>query len=253
MTADERARLRDTQRFFGDRADAYRASATHANADDLARMVALLRPTAGALALDVATGGGHTARALRRAGCRVIAADATRAMLSRMTAPPDAAADGAVLADAHALPFSDGAFALVASRIAPHHFGDLHAFVAEAARILAPGGQLYVFDLTSPDDAEAAAIVNRIETLRDPSHAWSHTSSAWQAALHAAGLRTLHLERTASEFDLEPWLARAAMPREREDEARALLAANPPARLEGYGLIAPDRMRVLRIELVAQR
>ena len=249
----EHARLRETQGFFSARADAYRASASHGNADDLARMIQLLRPQAGGLALDVATGGGHTARALRQAGCRVLAADATRAMLAGATRAPDAAADAAVMADAHALPVRDGALSIVASRIAPHHFGDLRAFVSEAARVLAPGGKLYVFDLTSPEDAEAARIVNRIETLRDPSHAWSHTPSAWRDALDAAGLRTQRLERTASEFDLEPWLARAAMPPEREREARALLAAHPPVRLEGYGISAPGRMRVLRVELLATR
>lgn len=240
---------REAQRFFGARVDAYRASESHGRADDLARMVRLLSPAPGARALDVATGGGHTARALREAGCRVVATDVTRAMLAAMRDE----ADARVVADAQAFPFAEGAFDVVASRIAPHHFPDLPRFVRETGRALRPGGLLYVFDLTSPEDAEAARVVNRIETLRDPSHVWSHSPSAWRAAADAAGLELVRLDEGASEFELEPWLARAGMDAAREREARDLLAAHPPAGLGGYGVVAPGRMRVLRVELLARR
>lgn len=242
--------MRGAQDFFGSKVETYRQSASHANQADLSRMVGLIAPRAGARALDVATGGGHTARALADAGCRVVATDVARPMLAAM---PDTEARARVVADAQALPFRDGAFDVVASRIAPHHFADLGAFVREAARVLATGGALYAFDLTSPDDAAAARVVNEVERLRDPSHAWSHSAAAWRAAVEGAGLAIERLESAASEFPLEPWLARAQMPAHAEQEVRRLLREHAAGQLGGYGLVGADTMRVLRVELLARR
>lgn len=234
-------KLRDAQTYFGDKAEAYRQSASHGASADLDRMLRLLDARPGLVALDVATGGGHTARALRDAGCATVTCDATPQMR------PD------VLCDAHRLPFRDASFDVVASRIAPHHFTDLPRFVAEAARVLRPGGALYVFDLASPDDDEAAAIVNRIESLRDPSHVWSWPLPVWHTAASAARLTIERLQATASELDLEPWIARARMDAAREAEVRRLLAENGAETLGGYGLTPEGRMRVLRVEMVARK
>src|SRR5579885_2851927 len=137
--------LRESQKFFGDKADAYRQSKTHGNRADLDRMLALVRPRAGErpaelearpheplrglVALDVATGGGHTARALAEAGATAIALDATRSMLVGLGLP-------SIVCDAQRLPIAPSSVGIVASRIAPHHFPDLAAFVREAARVL---------------------------------------------------------------------------------------------------------------------
>ena len=239
--------LREAQAFFGSRAEAYRASRSHANRDDLDRMLRWLAPRSGAHALDVATGGGHTARALQEAGCAVLALDATAEMLRGL---PGLAR---VAGDAQRLPVRDASLDVVTSRIAPHHFPDLAAFCREAARVLRPGGALYVFDLTSPAGPEAARLVNHLERLRDPSHVWSHAPAAWRAALEGAGLRVERFDETASTFPLEPWLARAAMPPARESEARRILREHPAATLGGYGLVDEATMRVLRVELLARR
>lgn len=203
-------------------------------------MIELLHPAPGALALDVATGGGHTARALADAGCRVVTCDATRAMRPH------------VLCDAQRLPFFDITYDIICSRIAPHHFPDLDAFVRESARALRPGGRLYVFDLTTPEERGAAGIINRIETLRDPSHVESYAPSRWRAALDRAGLVADLLETTTSTLALEPWLARAKMTPERERECRSLLAEGRGT-LGGYGLAEDGTMRVLRVEILATR
>ncbi len=61
-------------------------------------------------------------------------------------------------ADVAALPFADATFDLVVSTFSMHHWGDVPPAVAELARVLRPGGALWIYDLrTVPDDALAAA------------------------------------------------------------------------------------------------
>lgn len=238
--------LRESQAYFADKAKDYRASKSHANPAELARMVAWTGARAGLRALDVATGGGHAALALAQAGCEVVATDATPEMLAGWPPLPRA------VCDAERLPFRRASFDLVASRIAPHHFPDLRLFAQECARVLRRGGKLYVFDLTTPEDVEAAAIIDRVERLRDPSHGHSWSAREWSDALARAGLRVLRMEATSSEMELEPWIARARMPPEREAELRRILRERAPETLGGYGLTPEGRMRVLRVELLAE-
>jgi SAM-dependent methyltransferase len=235
--------LREAQAYFGGKVEAYRRSASHGNAGDLDRMIALVAPRAGELALDVATGGGHTALALARAGARTLATDATRSMLVGLGLET-------ALCDAQALPFREHAFGIVASRIAPHHFADLGAFARESARVRARGGRLYVFDLTTPDDRRASGEIDGIERLRDPSHVHSWSPREWRAACEAAGLLVERLEGSTSDMPLEPWIERARMGREKEAELRARLARGAYA---GYGLVDAATMRVLRVELLARK
>ena len=236
--------LRGVHAYFGDKAGEYRRSASHGDQAELARMVEWVAPQAGERALDVATGGGHTALALAGAGCDTIAVDATRAMIADH--PPLARA----VCDAERLPFRRASFDIVASRIAPHHFPDLTLFAQEAARVLRSGGRLYVFDLTTPDEGDAARVIDHIERLRDPSHGHSWSPREWRAALAKAELAIHRLEQTASVFDLEPWIQRARMPSERERELRELLSTKRD--LGGYGLTDQGRMRVLRVEILAR-
>src|SRR3954454_1654578 len=105
------------------RAGAYRESPTHREGDDLDALVAWCEPGPDVEALDVATGGGHVARRLAQAGCRVTTCDAAQGMR------PD------VVCPAEQLPFPDGSFDVVACRIAAHHFIDVAAAVREMARV----------------------------------------------------------------------------------------------------------------------
>lgn len=235
--------VKEAQSFFGDKAQEYRASKSHANAEDLARMVAWVQPRPGERALDVATGGGHTAMALAEAGCATVATDATPAMLREWPPLPRA------LCDAQRLPFRRGSFDVVTSRIAPHHFPDLALFAQEAARVLRPGGRFYVFDLTTPEDPRARSIIDHVERLRDPSHGHSYPASAWRAAIARSGLTLARLESRTSTFDLEAWIQRARMSPAAEKELRGILARGDE--LGGYGA-RDGKMTVLRVELLAR-
>ena len=79
MSLEHKARV---QSQFGGSAQAYVASPGHAGGEDLERLIEWARKLAPARALDIATGGGHTALALARVMRRVVAAELTGAMLA---------------------------------------------------------------------------------------------------------------------------------------------------------------------------
>src|SRR5437867_10723244 len=105
------------------RALVFRESEPHREGEDLDLVVAWCEPGPGVTALDVATGGGHVARRLREAGCSVVTVDPAPGM------QPD------VISRAEDLPFADGSFDAVASRLAAHHFTDVLGAVKEMARV----------------------------------------------------------------------------------------------------------------------
>ena len=81
----------------------------------------------------------------RRAGRQVFGLDPSPAMLDQ--ARPDHAPPDLACGQALHLPFLDHTFDLVFCVNALHHFGGPRAFVAEARRLLAPGGTLAVIGM----------------------------------------------------------------------------------------------------------
>jgi ubiquinone/menaquinone biosynthesis C-methylase UbiE len=183
---------------------------------------------AGAQALDVATGAGHTAFHLARAGFRVTAADLTPAMLQRVR--EGAAERGLEVAtrehSAEAQPYPDAAFDLVTCRVAPHHFSSPPDFMRECARVLKPGGWLMIIDGTVPDDSpEAEEWLHQIEKLRDPSHNRLIPPREWRAMCEANGLAVLKLEIShRKQPDLDWYFEAAATSFDNREKVRALIA-----------------------------
>jgi SAM-dependent methyltransferase len=99
-----------------------------------------LLPGPGRATLDLGCGEGRVGRFLRSIGHRVAGADAAPTLVRLAVRHPDAVP--AVLADAAALPFGDAAFDLVVAYMSLHDMDRMPQAVAEAARVLAPGGRL---------------------------------------------------------------------------------------------------------------
>ena len=189
---------------WSERADAYRTAIEQREGDDL-DLIVEWASEAGGDALDVAAGGGHVARRLREAGLRVTTLDPA----------PGMRAD--VVARAEHIPFADGSFDVVVTRIAPHHFDDVRAAVGELARV---SRNLVIVE----DTLFASEAVEEAERLRDPTHVRSYSEDEWAKLLEAAGLEVEDVERYEKRRPVETWLARTGTGEADAERVRELLA-----------------------------
>jgi methyltransferase family protein len=189
---------------WSERAGAYREAVEHREGEDLDLIVRWARGCR--TALDVATGGGHTARALREAGIRVTTLDPAPGM------QPD------VIARAEDIPFADESFDLVVTRIAPHHFDDVGTAVGELARV---SRALVVVE----DTLFVSEEVEQAERLRDPTHVRSYTEAEWRTLLEQAGLEIEAVETVEKRRPVDAWLARAGCEGSEAERVRDILSA----------------------------
>jgi ubiquinone/menaquinone biosynthesis C-methylase UbiE len=185
---------RAAQEQFDRQSDRYGQSHILSDVSDVADIVKRVQ---GKLALDVATGAGHTGLYLASIGWEVTLADISPAMLERARA---LAGERGLRVEtrqhtAESMPYPDATFDLVTCRVAPHHFSSVGNFVRESARVLRPGGSFVVIDGSVEDDQpEAEEWIHQVEKLRDPSHVRFITPRQWTRFCELAGLRVLVCE-----------------------------------------------------------
>lgn len=173
-------------------------------------------------ALDVATGGGHTALWLAGHGWKVTAGDIAPRMLENAKKLCAEAGLGIEtrLFPAEEMPFAQGSFDLVTARVAPHHFSSPATFIKEAARVLKPGGFFLLIDGSVPDDdPETEAWLHRVEKWRDPSHGRFLSRKAWEDLAREAGLKPVRSElHSRKQPDLNWYFETAATPHENREK-----------------------------------
>lgn len=138
---------------------------------------------------DVGGGTGNYALAFRREGWETTVVDRSAAMLAR------AAAKDLVLvrADAQYLPFPDECFDAVSMISMLHHVEDRSLAIAEARRILRPGGRLVLKGFTR-EDAATLWILDYFPVSRPWMAATHPPRSAFLAELPGAVISTFEFE-----------------------------------------------------------
>jgi ubiquinone/menaquinone biosynthesis C-methylase UbiE len=217
---------------FDRQSDRYGKSHILADTHDIAAALGNLSVPPGATALDVATGGGHTALYLARRGWRVTAGDIAPRMLENARRLVEEA--GLVLDTklfpAEAMPFADRSFDLVTVRVAPHHFSSPERFVGEVARVLKPGGRFLLIDGSVPDhDPATEAWLHEVEKWRDPSHGRFLSRAAWETLVQARGLTVERSElNPMKQPDLQWYFETADTPAENRRKVLAAVRTVPP-------------------------
>ena len=231
-----------------------------ANTDDVAAALSGIEAPPGSAALDVATGGGHTALYLASRGFSVTAADISQAMLenaSKLAAERGFSIETR-LHEAEKFPYLDESFDLVSCRVAAHHFSDRDAFVHEVARVLKSGGHFLLIDGSVPDgEPDAEEWIHKVEKLRDPSHGRFLSPDAWTALCERRKLRVLHCKTAPfKQPDLDWYFQTAGTSPENRQKVQDLVRNAPDSARKVFRIAQEDGKTIWwwpRLTLVAQK
>jgi ubiquinone/menaquinone biosynthesis C-methylase UbiE len=232
MTTEEQAR-----RVFGERAAFYTTSAVHADPQVLARVVALAAPQPDWLALDIATGTGHTAFALAAHVRTVVGTDLTAEMLreaAQLRATRGITNAAFALADVHRLPFPNSAFHLVTCRRAAHHFSRMGLALGEIHRVLRDGGRLVIDDRSVPEDDFVDACMNELDRYHDESHVREYRPGEWREMLQGQDFTVDAVECYTKHRPLTAFTDKASP--ENRRRIQAVIARLTPAEREALNL-----------------
>jgi ubiquinone/menaquinone biosynthesis C-methylase UbiE len=200
------------QKQFTKTAEAFSTFAVRDTPEMLAERVEFAKLQATDFVLDVACGPGAFALAVAPRVRFAHGVDLTPEMLRRAHAfrtekqIPNAAFTGG---DAEQLPFPNGAFDLVSCQFSFHHLPKPQLVLGEMIRVAKPDGRIVVVDPLAPESDSKYDLHNRIEKLRDPSHAFSLRLTTFLRMFEEAGLEVARqsVRRRARSFN--QWMLRA--------------------------------------------
>lgn len=141
----------------------------------IAEDVSVATPAGGAV-LDVGAGPGVLLAEVARArpDLQLTAVDVSADMVAAAERNLSEFGDqaSAEVGDVAGLPFGDAAFDLIVTSFSLHHWDDVHSAVPELARVLRPGGQLYIYDFQHApfETLDAAAREGGLFTRQQPHH-----------------------------------------------------------------------------------
>ncbi len=227
----------------------YASSEVHKRGPSLSKLLALARPGRDDVCLDLGTGTGHTAAALAAYAAQIIGLDVSKGMLrSAQDLYGKLGNLEFVLAPAHDTGLETGSFDLITARHTLHHHPDAVATLAEASRLLKPGGRMVIVDEVTPD-AQVDAWYDLLERTRDPTHVRAYTMSEWRAFIAEAGLEWIVGDSdTVYDLDVASWIARMSPDRAAEAAVYRLFSTADAHTREVFG-ITYEEGRAVRFQM----
>ena len=214
------------------RGASYATSELHKSGPSLEKLLALARPNVGDVCLDLGTGTGHTAAALAEHAAQVIGLDVSTGMLRAARKLYQRPNLEFIQAPAQETGLPNASFDIITARHTLHHHPDPAATLAEAARLLKPGGRLVIADEVTPDAAlndtanDIDAWYDALERTRDHTHVRAYTVDEWQSFVAGSGLTWIVGDsKTRYPIDVKSWLERMNLDNLTTEAAYDLLAS----------------------------
>ena len=212
------------------RSEFERAAATFAERTagrfDHMDVVSFSRVRPGAKVGEVGAGTGNFLALFDEVAAMQVAVDLTPAMLTHaMKRNPHMVA---VVADGVRLPLRSRSLDLVTSAQALHHIHEPIPVISEMRRVAAPDGRILIVDQIAPERVEESQMMNKLDHLRDPSHAACRPPSAFQIMVTAAGLEIEDRSVHESQDHLSKWMSPDEFPADRVEAVRAFVEKHGP-------------------------
>ncbi len=208
------------------------------------RLIEEFRPIPGACVLDLGCGTAGAGVAVALAGARVTGLDASAHMLrlAGIRAGEDGAVVALVLGDAHRLPFADATFDVCICDQVIEHMEEYSSLLAEAHRVLSPGGLLL---LSAPHRlalreghtnlAFASWLPHRLAGRYAAWRGRRTRAEPWDVWLELPWTIRRRLRHAGFDEMRSPWRQPTRPPTERGAARRALARIGPLVRLVRWG------------------
>lgn len=125
------------------------------------------------------------------------------------------------------LSYADDTFDLVTWLDCAHLHDDVAGMMAEAARVVKPGGTLVASDLVTDPEPKIARAVNSIEGFVDRRHKWAYSLPDWEVFFHLAGITVSQVSISEERLDLDVWGVSAGLDDRNLLRLRALILNGP--------------------------
>lgn len=158
--------------------------------------------------LDLACGPGIVAEVVVPHASELVGIDLSPEMLrlaEQRLAMTGLANSRFIMAPADQLPFDDGTYDTVVTRLSLHHFPVVSSVLAEVRRVLSPCGTLILADIHSSDEPGEAELHNALEQLRDPTHVRMLSRTELRRELERTGFEILSEANWEQPRRFEEW------------------------------------------------
>ncbi len=233
------------QKQFTKTADAFTKLAVRDTSEVLVEKVEFVKPQPTDLALDVACGPGAFVLALAPRVGFAHGVDLTEELLRRAR---QSQLERQILnvafdrGEAEQLPYPNTVFDLVTCQCSLHHMSKPVVALKEMVRVMKPEGRLAIIDTLSPESDSKFELHNRIEGVRDPSHALSLRLTTFLEIFEDLGLEITRQSVKRRQRSFNQWMLRAGLQasHKRYKETRELLEESIPGDRAGYSARVQD-------------